>query len=278
MGNNRWSIGLFCEKKEIKSSSVGIVNTALSVWAIAISIISLGITIWLSCRVYPHNENLKFDYQGVIVAILGILITFLIGWQVYSALEIKRSVKKALDESRNLANKLNKRIEQLNSDNRLYSKLLHGYKSDNYNRNYFTQASMYKIDSKIEESKGEIGRAIEARLHSIVEYGRISTLYDNTTHIAQAIIDICNMTPYLYGDKFKNFSIEVSWETLDLSKKVYAVTLKNLLSAIDMRIKEINNQPSDEELYELSRIKKEVDIWSLRTISDSVDSTVNPVR
>ncbi len=40
-------------------------------------------------RVIKGN-SLGFDYMGVVVAVLGILVTALIGWQIYSTIKIRK--------------------------------------------------------------------------------------------------------------------------------------------------------------------------------------------
>ncbi|WP_274973059.1 hypothetical protein [Bacteroides fluxus] len=63
-----------------------ILSLALSVTAIAISIIAL-------CRVYPHTSDLGLDYQGVIVGILALLVTAVIGLNIYTLVDFKRATK-----------------------------------------------------------------------------------------------------------------------------------------------------------------------------------------
>lgn len=41
---------------------------------------------------YPRTD-LSFDYMGLIVGILGVLMAVLIGWQIYSAINIRETVK-----------------------------------------------------------------------------------------------------------------------------------------------------------------------------------------
>lgn len=42
----------------------------------------------------PRNyDNLCFDYMGVIVAVFSILVTILIGWNIYTALDIGKEMK-----------------------------------------------------------------------------------------------------------------------------------------------------------------------------------------
>ena len=67
-------------------------NLALVLSGIAI-LISI-IAICISC---PHKAELGFDYQGVLVGILSLLVTALIGWNIYTIIDIKRTRDK-IDE------------------------------------------------------------------------------------------------------------------------------------------------------------------------------------
>lgn len=62
------------------------IKYGISLLAIIISIIALLIS-WLRC------EPLEMDWMSVLVSILSILVTLLIGWQIYSVLDIKKTVK-----------------------------------------------------------------------------------------------------------------------------------------------------------------------------------------
>ena len=67
-------------------------NLALVLSGIAI-LISI-IAICISC---PHKAELGFDYQGVLVGILSLLVTALIGWNIYTIIDIK-STRDKIDE------------------------------------------------------------------------------------------------------------------------------------------------------------------------------------
>lgn len=69
---------------------IGWATLGLSLAAIAISIIA----ICVSC---PRDTELGFDYQGVIVGVLSLLITLLIGWNIYTFVDIKGTSKKIDD-------------------------------------------------------------------------------------------------------------------------------------------------------------------------------------
>lgn len=65
-------------------------------WVITIAILLSAVAIIFStitlCSVYP-NENLGFDYLGIMVGILTLLITVLIGWQIFSLINLKEIEK-----------------------------------------------------------------------------------------------------------------------------------------------------------------------------------------
>lgn len=62
------------------------------------------------------GKSLGFDYMGVIVAVLGILITALITWQIWQTIISRREVEKATKT----ANRLNKLESELNQQRNLY--------------------------------------------------------------------------------------------------------------------------------------------------------------
>ena len=79
-----------------------------------ISVINAISCIVLLCIICPRVENLGFDYMGVVVAILALLVTLLIGWNIWSIIDIKG---------------IRKEFESLRSDIQSKDDYLH-YKSD----------------------------------------------------------------------------------------------------------------------------------------------------
>lgn len=65
--------------------------TALTV-SVVISVISLSISA-------PRGKQLDFDYIGVIVGLFSLLVTILIGWQIYSTINIKNVITKEVKDS-----------------------------------------------------------------------------------------------------------------------------------------------------------------------------------
>lgn len=62
-------------------------------------IISVIISITSLAIVSPRNKNLDFDYIGVIIGLLSLIVTILIGWQIYSTINIKNLISKEVHEN-----------------------------------------------------------------------------------------------------------------------------------------------------------------------------------
>lgn len=71
------------------------ISVILSVIALILSAISI-------CYVFQRDGIPPFDYQGVFVAIFSLLITLLIGWQIYNAMEVKAQLKQTQELYRDL--------------------------------------------------------------------------------------------------------------------------------------------------------------------------------
>ena len=70
-------------------------QTALSLIAIVLSIVAI-------CVTYPRSQDSGLDYIGIIIGMLGVLVTVLVGWQLYNALNLKELVdqtKKAKEDA-----------------------------------------------------------------------------------------------------------------------------------------------------------------------------------
>ena len=79
-----------------------LISIGLSLFAIIVSVIALACVI--------PNRNLKFDYMGVIVAVLAILVTILIGWQVLQIIDLKRDLS---DHKKDIEEDVKKKMKEL---------------------------------------------------------------------------------------------------------------------------------------------------------------------
>lgn len=58
------------------------------------NVILLGFNVHFLCNEYPRGENLELDYIGVIVGVLSLLVTALLGWQIFNAITFEDRIKK----------------------------------------------------------------------------------------------------------------------------------------------------------------------------------------
>ena len=83
---------------------------ACSKWILVVDLMLLIINIIIISWYLPSCPTMEyyFDYYGVIVGILSLLITLLIGWNIHSVIDIKSHVEKI--------KKYSTKVEKLNSD------------------------------------------------------------------------------------------------------------------------------------------------------------------
>ena len=72
-----------------------------------ISIVALGIAIVAMAKVAPAKE-LDFDYYGAIIGVLSFLVTLLMGYQIYTVI----NVKKELDDVRRLKEEIDTKLQE----------------------------------------------------------------------------------------------------------------------------------------------------------------------
>lgn len=84
----------------------------ISIWiditALILSITSICISAW-------RSPELSFDYQGVIVGVLSLLVTVILGWNIYTVIDIKNT----RGEIHKLKGLLEKQIQQSNENTKL---------------------------------------------------------------------------------------------------------------------------------------------------------------
>lgn len=70
-----------------------------------ISVVSFILSIAALCRTYPRyisyeKYNLGFDYMGVIVGVLALLVGFLVAWQIYKTIDVDKTIAMMSHSSR----------------------------------------------------------------------------------------------------------------------------------------------------------------------------------
>lgn len=102
-----------------------------SAWAIVLSVVALlmsvGIVILWLCQVCRFSVVSLDSFVGVIVALLAVIVTLAVGWQIYNVIEIRQMIRKIegqqalLDESQR---KLDKKQDEQNRHASLVQHLL----------------------------------------------------------------------------------------------------------------------------------------------------------
>ena len=108
---------------ESRTKTLVICSFIISIIAILFSIISL-------CPSIPralNDDNLQFDYLGLIIGVLSLLITVLIGWNIFQMIDFKEKTNQ-IDE---LKDEFAKRINEIEIDSQFHKALDRSYRSQN---------------------------------------------------------------------------------------------------------------------------------------------------
>lgn len=77
------------------------------------ALVAVGISIVAICISLPTEKPIGIDYMGVLVGILSLLVTILVGWQIWSAISIDKKISERVEEARD---SLTKAIEKTRED------------------------------------------------------------------------------------------------------------------------------------------------------------------
>lgn len=183
-----------------------------------LSAISIMVSVAALCRTYPHTSDLGMDYQGVIVGMLALLVTILIGWQIYAAINVKEELKDIKDLRRAI-NKQERDI-YIRSTNNLFE---------------FQSAMFMMYDNKKEKSNSDI---FQLYLHGISSIYHLCSLgkQNECTSIVNILIARKSI---LMSEKFQKEQIDslmdILLSAMDISKVENAVLLVNLLSVAPIK-------------------------------------------
>lgn len=183
-----------------------------------LSAISIMVSVAALCRTYPHTSDLGMDYQGVIVGMLALLVTILIGWQIYTAINVKEELKDIKD----LRKEINKQERDIyiRSTNNLFE---------------FQSAMFMMYDNKKEKSNSDI---FQLYLHGISSIYHLCSLgkQNECTSIVNILIARKSI---LMSEKFQKEQIDslmdILLSAMDISKVENAVLLVNLLSVAPIK-------------------------------------------
>lgn len=86
---------------------------AKSNWGNCTSLIAIAMSVTAICLSLPTEKPIGIDYMGVLVGILSILVTILVGWQIWSAISIEKKINERVEDARN---SLTEAIEKTRED------------------------------------------------------------------------------------------------------------------------------------------------------------------
>ena len=94
-------------------------NRIKSYWSNCLSIAAIICSVVAICVSLPSAPELGIDYIGVIVGILSLLVTMLIGWQIWNVIAIDKKVK---DEVKQVSKSFAKDIKKIKDESEISTK------------------------------------------------------------------------------------------------------------------------------------------------------------
>ncbi|MGN0033428.1 MAG: hypothetical protein ACI358_06620 [Candidatus Limimorpha sp.] len=64
-------------------------------------------------NIFPRSDNQEFDYSGIIVGILSLLVTLLVGWNIWTAIDLKNEMKNANKQIDDFYSNIQKKQKEL---------------------------------------------------------------------------------------------------------------------------------------------------------------------
>ena len=81
------------------------ISIITSITALILSVIAVCVAAW-------RSPDLAFDYQGVIVGVLSLLVTALIGWQIFNVVEVNKKVSGIKETASEVTNEIMDKYSQ----------------------------------------------------------------------------------------------------------------------------------------------------------------------
>lgn len=118
-------------------------------WLVSfVNAISCIILICIICPRVIQHENLSFDYLGVIVGILSLLVTVLLAWNIWTTIELKKEVDTAKQRIDDSIREIKKKEEEFNNQTQQLHKDFYAFKYYGYAITDFCQ-----VYAKLEPEK-----------------------------------------------------------------------------------------------------------------------------
>lgn len=119
-------------------------------WKI-LSFLALVFSIIAVCRSFCRTPDLEVDYMGVIVGVLAILVTVLVTWNIYSAIDANGKIKVFQKKIDDYTNSLNDKINNLQNNIDDHNKSIDLRMEEITKNVYHTRASIHVTATSFEE-------------------------------------------------------------------------------------------------------------------------------
>lgn len=81
-------------------------------WALGLSIVAITLSITATCMAAYRTPELEFDYQGVIVGVLSLLVTALIGWNIYNIIDFNKKAEELSTKTNVMSSIMNTQLKE----------------------------------------------------------------------------------------------------------------------------------------------------------------------
>lgn len=160
-------------------------------WSLLCSFAAIVISIIALAKCAPSSQ-LHADYIGAIVGMLALLVTVLVGWQVYALIEIKavlRRMRKAENELSKAENRLLKKIYKENANLSMMQafSLIRGLEN-NLNENHILEVRLL-YTSCAETLKKQLLANEVAYIHTCLQFMEMGVLFADRLNAWERLFD-----------------------------------------------------------------------------------------
>ncbi len=216
------------------------------IFPIILGIINFALLIPLLCMHFPRiiDSNLGFDYMGVIVGVLSLLVTVLVGWNIFNTLEFKKEleqIKQQLEEKektlKELKEEIEKTLKELKEEKEKTLKELKEEIDDNF-KEYSCKG--YEILADISKE------FIITSVPNLKNTGKELSLFNIIRHIVNTICFYEQAGKYKDADDYIDLMVDI------IPKTKYDALLPKYKNEIMNKIKTISNPNKLEKYIKLS--------------------------
>lgn len=173
--------------------------------ALVISIVALALSIVSICIASPHIKQLGFDYQGILVSALSLLVTVLIGWQILNVIDLDKRVDKKIKEKED---ELNTRISILIELSEKKTNTIQNFLSSKIS-NAITD--IYRINANLAFKDKKYGLYVfymVESIHETYQSGDKSLAFLDATHLTDALLSKLEGTSIELYESEKKFILK----------------------------------------------------------------------